>query len=213
MMACLMGARAPQLVARACDLGVAMQFTNIARDVGEDARSGRLYLPLSWLREAGVDISGWMRTPRFTPEVAAVVTRLLAAADVLYERAGLGIHGLPRGCRRAIRAARFLYAEIGHELRRAGLDSVSRRTVVPTGRKLAILARVLCRTDNPRQLEHPPALSQTRFLVDAVSDPMLYGHNPARSLAAGTLDSRVEWLASLFERLERRDHSQPDRLS
>jgi phytoene synthase len=45
MMAALMGARTPDLVARACDLGVAMQLTNIARDVGEDARAGRLYLP------------------------------------------------------------------------------------------------------------------------------------------------------------------------
>jgi 15-cis-phytoene synthase len=46
MMAVLMGVRAPSLLARACDLGVAMQLTNIARDVGEDARAGRLYLPL-----------------------------------------------------------------------------------------------------------------------------------------------------------------------
>ena len=42
-------------LARACELGVAMQFTNIARDVGEDARAGRLYLPRSWMREAGLD--------------------------------------------------------------------------------------------------------------------------------------------------------------
>ena len=47
MMTLVMGQRAPEIVARACDLGVAMQLTNIARDVGEDARAGRLYLPLS----------------------------------------------------------------------------------------------------------------------------------------------------------------------
>ena len=47
MMAVLMGARDPNQLARACDLGVAMQFSNIARDVGEDARAGRLYLPLA----------------------------------------------------------------------------------------------------------------------------------------------------------------------
>ena len=55
MMASLMGARSRQALARACDLGVAMQLTNIARDVGEDARNGRIYLPTRWLREAGVD--------------------------------------------------------------------------------------------------------------------------------------------------------------
>ena len=53
MMAVVMRTRSEQALARACDLGVAMQLTNIARDVGEDARSGRLYLPLQWLREAG----------------------------------------------------------------------------------------------------------------------------------------------------------------
>ena len=45
MMALLMDVRSPEALARACDLGVAMQLTNIARDVGEDARLGRLYLP------------------------------------------------------------------------------------------------------------------------------------------------------------------------
>ena len=57
MMAVLMGVRDTSLLARACDLGVAMQLTNIARDVGEDARFGRLYLRIDWLREAGVDRS------------------------------------------------------------------------------------------------------------------------------------------------------------
>ena len=55
MMALLMGTRDPAMLSSACDLGCAMQLTNIARDVGEDARAGRLYLPLSWLRAEGID--------------------------------------------------------------------------------------------------------------------------------------------------------------
>ena len=54
MMATVMERRAPEVLARAADLGVAMQLTNIARDIGEDARRGRLYLPLDWLREEGI---------------------------------------------------------------------------------------------------------------------------------------------------------------
>ena len=54
MMCVLMRVRDPDALARACDLGVAMQLTNIARDVGEDARAGRVYLPLDWLDAAGV---------------------------------------------------------------------------------------------------------------------------------------------------------------
>lgn len=42
---------------RAYDLGVAMQLTNIARDVGEDARNGRVYLPADWLLE----VRSWAR--------------------------------------------------------------------------------------------------------------------------------------------------------
>jgi 15-cis-phytoene synthase len=49
MMCVLMGVRDANALARACDLGVAMQLTNIARDVGEDARARRMYLPLAWL--------------------------------------------------------------------------------------------------------------------------------------------------------------------
>jgi 15-cis-phytoene synthase len=165
MMACLMDAREPRLAARACDLGVAMQLTNIARDVGEDARAGRLYLPLSWLRQAGIDPDAWMREPVFSPALAEVISRVLARADALYEQAALGISELPRDCRRGIRAAQFLYAQIGHQLRRNGLDSVSRRTVVSPGRKLAMLVRAL---------------------VTGV-------------------DRKIEWLVTLFERLERRD--------
>ena len=56
MMCVLMRVRDRDALARACDLGVAMQLTNIARDVGEDAREGRLYLPTDWLAGAGVDL-------------------------------------------------------------------------------------------------------------------------------------------------------------
>ena len=48
-----------------------MQLTNIARDVGEDAAAGRLYLPLAWLREAGIDPERWLAQPPFSPALAA----------------------------------------------------------------------------------------------------------------------------------------------
>ena len=54
MMTVLMGGRCAVMYARAFDLGVAMQLTNIARDVGEDARDGRIYIPEDWLREEGM---------------------------------------------------------------------------------------------------------------------------------------------------------------
>lgn len=206
VMAVLMGARAPEAVARACDLGVAMQLTNIARDVGEDARAGRLYLPRGWLREAGLDPDAWLARPVFDPALGEVVRRLLHAADELYTRADSGVAGLPAACRPGIGAARLLYAEIGREVARAGFDSVARRVRVPAGRKAALLARGLARSFAPVSVPPAPPLEEARFLVEAVCA----GSVPARAAATG-FDGRVAWLVGLFERLERLESPRPAR--
>lgn len=170
MMTLIMGSRDPAVLARACDLGIAMQFTNIARDVGEDARAGRLYLPVDWLREAGIDPEAFLTDPHPSPALAGVVARLLAAADLLYIRSEAGLSGLPRACRPAIRAARLIYAEIGRELERQDLDPVTTRARVDGRRKAALLARAtLTPTFAPAQDRHAPPLAEVAFLVAAVA--------------------------------------------
>ncbi len=141
MMTLIMGERDTEVLARACDLGVAMQLTNIARDVGEDARRGRIYLPGRWLAEEGVDRERFLAQPEASDGVRAVVARLLVEADGLYDRADAGIAHLPRDCRVAIRSARLVYSAIGTNIREAGFDSVSRRAVVPLRRKLWLVLR------------------------------------------------------------------------
>ncbi len=168
MMTVLMDRRAPETVSRACDLGVAMQLSNIARDVGEDARAGRLYLPRAWLREQGIDPEAWLARPVFTPELGRVVSRLLAVADHLYARADDGIAHLPLACRPGIGAARLLYAEIGRQVARHGGDSVSRRAVVSGRRKLALLGQALFAALLPAAAKPAPPLAQTLFLIEAV---------------------------------------------
>jgi len=207
MMSMLMGARAPQVIARACDLGVAMQLTNIARDVGEDARLGRLYLPLAWLRDAGIDAEGFVAAPRFSPALGAVVRRLLAAAELLYARAATGIAALPLGCRPGMHAARLLYAEIGREVEKLNLDSVSRRAMVPAARKLRLLASALSATTAAAAVDPAPALAETQFLVDAVGRapaPPALDQAPLPQIAQRSFDEQVSWVVDLFERLERR---------
>jgi phytoene synthase len=200
MMAILMGARASETLARACDLGVAMQLTNIARDVGEDARAGRLYLPAAWLREAGIDPDAWLAAPAFSPALGAVVQRLLEAADALYERAGAGIARLPLDCRPGIEAARLVYAEIGREVERARLDSVSRRAVVPGRSKARLLALAVAGALRPAARGAHPPLEATRFLVEAAALPQSAGPIPWWNLY-----ERLVWVIGLFERLERRE--------
>ena len=174
MMTVLMGPRDVDTLARACDLGVAMQLTNIARDVGEDARHGRLYLPGAWLEDARVDAHSFLRNPVFDEKIGSVVERLLRYASGLYTRADVGIALLPPDCRAAIRAARLIYADLGREITRARFDSVSRRAVVSTRRKLWLVLRSLFERDNERviDLRSAPPLPETRFLVLAVARTM-----------------------------------------
>ena len=139
MMALIMGVRDPHALARACELGNAMQLTNIARDVGEDARRGRLYLPRSWMRDAGLDPDAWLEEPHFCAELAQVTGRLLLEADLLYQRGSTGIACLPRDCRGAILAAANIYADIGRVVSDRGMDSVNQRAIVGSARKLTLL--------------------------------------------------------------------------
>jgi phytoene synthase len=209
MIATLMGARSPGLAARACDLGVAMQLTNIARDVGEDARAGRLYLPRAWMVEAGIDPEAWLRAPEFGPQIGAVIQRVLRHADALYRRADSGIAGLDLAFRPSIFAARRLYAEIGHQLERDGLDSISRRTTVSGGRKAQLVAHALARSLStaaaPADLQ-AAALPQTRFLVDAVAQGSAW--TPPRLRRRKREQSDLVWVIGLFETLEGRQRMQ-----
>jgi phytoene synthase len=172
MMAVLMGVRSAPVLARACDLGVAMQLTNIARDVADDAREGRLYLPRTWLAEQGIEPEAWLATPVFDERIRRLVRRLLRRADELYARSTPGIDALPRPCRPGIHAARRIYREIGRVLEtEQEADPSVRRAVVSHGRKAKLLGRALA--DSAVRSPLPlaaPTLAEVSFLVDAVVD-------------------------------------------
>ncbi|MEL6794127.1 MAG: phytoene/squalene synthase family protein, partial [Pseudomonadota bacterium] len=140
MMCVLMGARSADALARATDLGLAMQLTNIARDIGEDARAGRLYLPLDWLAEEGVDPEAFLADPRPTPPIRRLTKRLLFAAERRYGVAATGVAALPRDCRPGILAALLIYRGIGGRVAAAGYDSVTRRAHTGKARKIGWLA-------------------------------------------------------------------------
>lgn len=178
MMCVLMRARDPHALARACDLGVAMQLTNIARDVGEDAREGRLYLPTEWLTEARIVPDDFLADPRMSPEIGALVRRLLREAEALYIKSEAGLHGLPIKSRPGIFAARFVYAGIGKAVRRNGFDSIAARARTTSTQKLGWLMLATMRAAASVAMPKNPviyarALPETQFLVDAAADRAL----------------------------------------
>lgn len=168
MMTLLLGPRSPDILARACDLGLAMQITNICRDVGEDARAGRLYLPRQDLIAAGLDPEAWLARPRHCEALRTVVRGLLERADGYYQRSDSGIRQLPQASRWAIRAARLIYADIGRVIARHRYNAVDRRAYTRAGRKAWLLLRSLGAVfwrSRPCAL---PAPSTCQFLVGAV---------------------------------------------
>lgn len=174
MMTVLMGVRDRHALARACDLGVAMQLTNIARDIGEDAVEGRLYLPLAWFAEAGLNPDSFLANPRPTPEIRRMTKRLVMEANRLYYRSEAGISALPRNCRPGIYAARLIYAGIGKEVSRAEYDSISGRAHTSGRQKIGWIAQAALRsaitavTPGSAVLYGKP-LPEVAFLVDAAA--------------------------------------------
>ncbi|NBC95902.1 MAG: squalene/phytoene synthase family protein, partial [Deinococcus-Thermus bacterium] len=209
MMAVIMGVRDRDALARACDLGVAMQLTNIARDVGEDARAHRIYLPTDWLAGAGIAEANFLRDPTPTDPVRDMVRRLLAEARRLYARGEAGIPALPLACRPGIYAARHIYDGIGGAVTRAGHDSVSTRARTGAGQKVGWLAlsglRAALSTVAPRAaVLYAKPLPETAFLVDAAA--------AAPGIAGPWGAGRAGELVALFAELKARDAARKARV-
>jgi len=158
MMARIMGVRDEWTLQRAADLGIALQMTNIARDVLDDARSGRVYLPLSWLERAGVPAEE-IADPRHRVAVAGVVQQLLAVADRYYDSGARGLSRLPFRSAWAVAVARGVYREIGETVLRRGERAWDERAIVPRYRKLAQVGRglvVACFSSSVGRLKGAP---------------------------------------------------------
>lgn len=142
MMAMIMGVRDPQVLDRASDLGLAFQLTNIARDVVDDARMGRVYLPAELLRKHGVaeiraeDRAQW-------PALHAASLDLLDLAERYYASAYIGMSALPPRSAWAIGAARRVYRAIGHKLRAGGPAAWEERVSTTKAEKIRLLAAAL----------------------------------------------------------------------
>ena len=140
MMARVMGVRDEAVLDRACDLGLAFQLTNIARDIVEDARIGRCYLPARWLAEEGIPPEA-LESAEMRPRLARLAYRLVAEAEPYYASARAGLAGLPLRSAWAIASAHGVYREIGIKVSAAGPRAWDRRQGTSAFEKSGLLLK------------------------------------------------------------------------
>ncbi|HMP73901.1 MAG TPA: phytoene/squalene synthase family protein [Kiritimatiellia bacterium] len=149
MMSHVLGVREEKALRPAAHLGMAMQLTNIARDVAEDWERGRLYLPDEMLAEAGMtaDLAEELGKPLAVEHgegLSRALKGLLERADRFYGSADRGIPMLSARAGWGVRTARLVYSRIGSVVARKGYDVFAGRAYVTGAMKgwLAVVALV-----------------------------------------------------------------------
>ena len=155
MMAVVMGVSPDdqETLDRACDLGLAFQLSNIARDVVEDDAAGRCYLPLMWLVEEDIE-PGQHTKPHHREELAEMAARLVALVEKHEAAARVGAERLPFRSRWAVLSAARIYGAIGRKVRARGAQAWNSRTYVPRWEKAlygmrAFLSAIINREKHP----------------------------------------------------------------
>lgn len=160
MMCRVLNCEEPRADSFAIDLGVAMQLTNISRDVLEDAKMGRRYLPASWANFTPAQIAKAGLEDEDTDcreQVAHGIARLLDLSEQYYASALLGIRLLPFRSRLSIAIALRVYRQIGWVLRRRNLAWWQGRVMVTGGEKALLSLRSLA---DLRPIKVPPHRTQ-----------------------------------------------------
>ena len=142
MMAVVMGVDADDeaTLDRACDLGLAFQLANIARDLAEDDAAGRCYLPMEWLAEFDIPPGQHLKPP-FRPALVAMAKRLADASERYEASARVGAEALPLRSRWAVLAAAGIYGDIAREVRARGAHAWDHRVHTGKREKLLWVAR------------------------------------------------------------------------
>ncbi len=142
MMCRVLDVSSPAAYPHAVDLGIAMQLTNICRDVLEDAAMGRRYLPLTLL--GGLSPQELINpSPTVRAKIASGVLELLQLSEDYYRSGEEGLSYLPLRARGAILIASRVYRGIGLDLISRKGDCWSRRAMVSSAQKAIITVSAL----------------------------------------------------------------------
>jgi phytoene synthase len=162
MMCAILGVDSPKARHQAIDLGIAMQLTNIARDVVEDAKLRRRYVPGLWvngLTPQQISVR-YKEDATMRATLANGIERVLALADIFYAAAVPGFNAIPTRAQNGIRIAAAVYREIGCNLRRRGCDCSRGRVVVPMVSKMRISVSVYTGKSRLEEMDLPNDLSR-----------------------------------------------------
>ena len=177
MMCSVLGVSDARALPFAVDLGVGMQLTNIARDVLEDARRDRRYVPASYLPRRLEPGEIERADAALRGELLCAIHRILDLAERHYRSADRGMRFLPWRARLGILTASRVYEAIGAEIRRRGATYWNGRVVVSRPRKIWHTARAVAAVlFNPRYWSLGSAPSHTASLHGALRS--LPGANP-----------------------------------
>ncbi len=140
---------------RACDLGLAFQLANIARDIVPDAAVGRCYVPAQWLAAEGLSAAD-LTDPQHRPALARIAARLVELSRPYRASARIGAARLPGRSRLAVLAADAIYGAIGERVAAKGSQAWDQRVRVSTAGKLGLFAAAAARS-----IRTPAAIPRT----------------------------------------------------
>jgi len=171
MMCHVLGVSDARALRHAAHLGIAMQLTNVCRDVQEDWARGRLYIPgdllVARIRD-GATGDGPLKMQRTA--IASAVRHLLSRADAYYASGDGGVRYLPLRAAIAVRIARLVYADIGRVILTRGADPLAPRAIVSTARKAMLVVAAVVRTlSEPRSRFERASLDTVLRGSDVVS--------------------------------------------
>lgn len=169
MMAVVMGVARDdgETLDRACDLGIAFQLANIARDIGEDDAAERCYLPVDWLVEQDIEPGQHMK-PHHRRELAAMAAQLVERMERHEAAARLGAARLPFRRRWAVLAAARIYGAIGREVRARGTAAWDRRVAIGRREKARHIAAAFWEAvkNRPPRPDPMPEWTRGSILID-----------------------------------------------
>lgn len=129
-------ARREEIIRAGYQMGIALQYVNIARDIAIDSALGRVYLPTTWLTEEGLTPQLALKDPHH-PKFENIRTRLLKRAFTIYEESRSSIPN------RALRVCVESYMEIGRVLGEKGYIAKGGKATVPQMRRLRVAWKAL----------------------------------------------------------------------